>query len=157
MKKLVKFFAVAALLGTLMTTQSCTKTCDAGYEGSDCKTLMTAKFINSNWSVTESKNGGTPYTYSSSISQSSTDISKVLISKVANQFFNSNVVGTVSNSTTITITNQNPDGDNYYITTTGTNAVANNVMTLNYSITGPNGATPPVTVTDNYTSTWTHQ
>jgi hypothetical protein len=38
MKKLVSFFAATALVAAMMTTSSCTKTCDAGYEGSDCKT-----------------------------------------------------------------------------------------------------------------------
>ncbi len=49
MKKIVSFFAAAALVATMMTTSSCTKTCDAGYEGSDCKTVSAAKYYGTTW------------------------------------------------------------------------------------------------------------
>lgn len=48
MKKIVSFFAAAALVATMMTTSSCSKTCEAGYEGSDCKTEVRAKYLG-NW------------------------------------------------------------------------------------------------------------
>ncbi|MCW3127127.1 MAG: hypothetical protein JWO03_2785 [Bacteroidetes bacterium] len=160
MKKLVSFLTATALVVTLMTTSSCTKTCDAGYEGSDCKTQVRTKFVNT-YTASETKNAGTPYTYPTSITAgtSATDITQVIITKITGQnlgtggFFTNYVTGTVSGST-LTIANQSPDGDGYYITGSGT--ITGTTVALTYSISGPNNATPPVTVTDNYITTLTH-
>jgi hypothetical protein len=45
MKKIFSTLLIAtALVGTL-SISSCTKTCDAGYEGSDCKTEVRTKYV----------------------------------------------------------------------------------------------------------------
>ncbi|MBL7800270.1 MAG: hypothetical protein JNL95_06045 [Chitinophagales bacterium] len=44
MKKLLNFLMIGAVSAMLVTTSSCTKTCDAGYEGSDCKTEVRTKY-----------------------------------------------------------------------------------------------------------------
>ena len=38
MKKIFNSFVIVAMMAAVATTSSCTKTCDPGYEGSDCKT-----------------------------------------------------------------------------------------------------------------------
>ena len=45
MKRLFKFFMIGAVSAALLSTTSCSKTCDPGYEGNDCKTLANAKFL----------------------------------------------------------------------------------------------------------------
>jgi len=96
MKKITKIFAIAAILfsgltmfnacnddpckdvncGTNGTCDNGTCLCNTGYEGSACETLATAKFIgNHNVSDTCSNT----ITYTSSISQNSTDITKINI------------------------------------------------------------------------------
>jgi hypothetical protein len=62
MKKIVSFMAAAILVATMMTTSSCTKTCDAGYEGSDCKTQVRAKYYG-NWSISGTDNAVPQGTY----------------------------------------------------------------------------------------------
>ena len=62
MKKLVSFFAATALVAAMMTTSSCTKTCDAGYEGSDCKTLVRAKYLGT-WTINGHDNATPQGTY----------------------------------------------------------------------------------------------
>ena len=45
MKNLFKPFLMAATVASIFFVSSCTKTCDEGYEGDDCKTEIRAKFI----------------------------------------------------------------------------------------------------------------
>ena len=157
MKKIVTLFAAAALVATLMTTSSCTKTCDAGYEGSDCKTQVRTKFVNT-YTATESKNAGTTYTYPTTITAgTSTDITEVIITRITGQSlgaggFFTNYVKATTAGTALTIARQNPDGDSYYIT--GTGALTGTSLTLTYTISGPN--TSGTTVTDNYSATFAH-
>ena len=44
MKKILSVFTVVCAIAAITTISSCTKTCDPGYEGSDCKTAMNTKF-----------------------------------------------------------------------------------------------------------------
>ena len=62
MKKIASFFSALAIIAALMTMQSCAKTCDSGYEGSDCKTEVRAKYFG-NWTVNGTDNGTPPGTY----------------------------------------------------------------------------------------------
>ncbi|HWB62183.1 MAG TPA: hypothetical protein VG603_01645 [Chitinophagales bacterium] len=154
MKKSIKSLLAFGAISAILVVSSCTKTCDTGYEGSDCKTEVRAKFLSNNISASETKNGGTAYSYSTSIISSSSDLLTVYLTKVANGFFNSNVKATV-NGTALTIESQEPDADGYTIQ--GNGSITDKTITLTYTITGLNAAVPPVTVTDTYQATWTIQ
>lgn len=45
MKKIFNSLFIMAAITAMFSTTSCTKVCDAGYEGSDCKTEVRAKYI----------------------------------------------------------------------------------------------------------------
>ncbi len=150
MSKLFRPFLMVATAATLLLTNSCTKTCDPGYEGTDCKTEVRAKFLSNNVSVSEKKNNGTAYSYSTTIISVSSDVQQVAITKIANGFYNSNIVATVDGST-FTIAKQDPDYDGYNIEGSGT--VSGTSVTVTFTITGKDGSGN--TVTDNYSGTWT--
>lgn len=150
MKKLVSFIAATALVVALMTTSSCTKTCDAGYEGSDCKTELRTKFINepNGWEANEigSRSGQSPL-YTVHVQTSSTGVSKVRITNFWNSFVG-DVVADVTTSNTFTIPNQTPDNDQYTVVS-GTGTISNNTITIAYSVTDSAGRT------DAVAGTWT--
>lgn len=109
MKKLFNFFAAAALVGGLMMTQSCSKTCDPGYEGSDCKTLSRDKVVTSTGTSTfvvtnNSCAASLSSTWNLTITPSSTDKTKFSISNFSHLNCSSNIVvdGTI-NGNTITL------------------------------------------------------
>lgn len=153
MKKIVSIFAATALVATMMTTSSCSKTCDAGYEGSDCKTQVRTKFIGS-YTASDSKNGGSSQNYPTTITAGTgTDVTEVLITRVTPSqggFFTNYVKGKVS-GTTLTIANQNPDADAYTID--GSATISGSTLNITYKISGPDSS--GTTVTDNYAGTWT--
>ena len=155
MKNSFKLFIAVAVFAAIASITSCTKTCDAGFEGSNCKTEVRTKYIG-NYTASETKNGGAPYSYSGTIDTVSGSISDISINRIPNGtgFFNTNVRATVDGNA-VNIPNQNPDGDAYYIT--GTGALSGTTLTFTYTVSGPDNSTPPVTVTDSYTSTWTRQ
>jgi ferritin-like protein len=45
MKKIFKSFLIVAVMASVASISSCTKTCDPGYEGTDCKTETRAKVL----------------------------------------------------------------------------------------------------------------
>ncbi len=59
MKNIFKGFLAATTLGVVLTIASCTKTCDTGFEGSDCKTEMRTKLLKTGAAVTETLTGDT--------------------------------------------------------------------------------------------------
>ncbi len=144
MKKIVSFFAAAALVATMMTTSSCTKTCDAGYEGSDCKTETRAKFLGSYTGAEQCTVGTDNYTVT--ITSSSTDVVKVVYSNLYNQNFT--VTGTVS-GTTLTIASQTVGAAGTTVSGTGTLTTSGNTTTLalTYTLTPTTGAANTCTYT----------
>lgn len=52
MNKIFKGILGVVVLATMVSVSSCTKTCDAGYEGSDCKTQVRAKILTNNGTAT---------------------------------------------------------------------------------------------------------
>lgn len=138
-------------LGTITMT-SCKKddvACDAGYEGTDCKTEVRTKFINaSGWSASETGSLSGASTYSINILSSSTAVDKILISNMYGVYKN-DVVATVSGST-LTIVRQDPDGDKFYVQGSGTLSGSN--INITYTVSDESGTT---TLTDNVTGTWT--
>ena len=53
MKKIFNSFLIVAVMASVASISSCTKTCDAGYEGSDCKTQILTKFLKTGATVSE--------------------------------------------------------------------------------------------------------
>ena len=148
MKKLVSFLSAAALVAALMTAQSCAKTCDAGYEGSDCKTEMRAKFLNANgWSADEtgSRSGHTVPPFTVNINTTADGVAKVHITNMWNSFAH-DVVATV-NGSTFSIANQSPDADQFSISGSGT--LTGSTIAVTYSVSDTSGHT------DAVTGTWT--
>ena len=140
------FLTVSALATVTMT--SCKKDdegCATGYEGSDCKTLVSQKFIGA-WTASdkETASGTAIATYVAPISPNS-DLIKVSIGNFSN-FFDNNVIATMS-GTTLSIAEQDPDGDGY--TVSGTATLASGRLSWNYTLKSPLGGTK------TYDGTWT--
>lgn len=103
--------------------------CATGYEGDNCADEMRAKFVGS-YSVADNCSATGTASYTVNVSNSSTDVSTVLISNFWGLFTN-NVTATVD-GTNITIANQEPDGDGFTVSGTGTYAAG--VMNLSYTV-----------------------
>lgn len=127
--------------------------CDSGYEGTDCATLSKDKFLGTSgaaasYSVVDACSASGAASYTTGISASSADDTKVLISNFWDAFVN-NVEATVDGED-ITIANQEPDADGFTVAGSGT--IASGVITMNYTITNTGNGD-----TDVCQSTWTKQ
>jgi len=131
--------------------------CTSGYEGTNCETLSRTKFIKS-WSASDLITGGTaPLSYTANIAAGVTsDITQVIIgNSFSDNFFTigpitATISGITTNgatATTITIPNQNPDGNKYSVSGTGT--LANGKITWSYTIKNDN-----TSATQVYAGTW---
>lgn len=143
MKKIVSFFAAAALVATMMTTSSCSKTCEAGYEGSDCKTQVRAKYYG-NWNVNGTDNSTPPGTYTNKdltiAAGSSSSIFTLRFSSIGLDLVLTGTLG--GDGKTFTI-DQSTTGS-YTYTGTGT-FTSSSAMTLN--LTEVDASTTPATTT----------
>lgn len=122
--------------------------CNAGYEGDRCETVSRDKFIKT-WNAADDLTGGSTHlVYTVSINVGSgTAVTNASISKAfSDDFFNNPISATVSGNT-ITIPSQNPDGNNYSLTGTGT--ISGGKITWSYTI--KNDLT---SVSQVYTGTW---
>lgn len=133
-----------------------TCSCATGYEGSDCSVESRTKFLNANnadasYRATEngSVSGGSAYDLT--IKQSSSDITKVLIHNLWDNFTN-NVIATVSGDK-ITFSRQEPDSDGYFVVGSGT--ISGTTVSVDYTVTKEAGGT--VISTDHVTGTWVKQ
>ena len=109
--------------------ENCSCVCAAGYEGTSCETLSRVKFLSS-YSVSDACSASGAVTYSVTISASSTEETKVLISNFWDNFTNPVVASVDGNA--ITIASQTPDNDGFAVSGNGT--INGNVITLNYSV-----------------------
>lgn len=155
MKALKKIALISMLaIGGLssMTMMSCGKedeACAVGLEGSDCKTEMRTKFINaSGWTATETGSASGASTYTAQILTSNAGTDKVLVRNLYGLFTN-DVTATV-NGSTFTIARQEPDGDKFFVTGSGTISSAG-AITVQYTVTDETST--PV-VTDAVSGTW---
>ncbi len=126
-----------------------TCTCTTGYEGSDCSTLSRAKFVKS-WSASDLITGGsTPLSYTANIAAGTgSDVTQVIIgNSFSDNFFTVGPITATVTGSTITIPSQNPDGNKYAVSGTGT--LANNIITWSYTI--KNDST---SATQVYSGTW---
>ncbi len=146
MKKVFKPFMVATTFVGLMLVNSCAKTCDPGYEGSDCKTEVRTKILG-NYQVNETCSTTGAASYSVTISASGTDVTKVLVSPFGGY---SGLTGTISvDGTSLTIAQQTSAG--YSVVGTGTINNDGASLTVNYTITDSQQAS------ESCPGTWTKQ
>lgn len=129
MKK-IRIIASAALLTITafgaVTLTSCTKDCEIGYEGTNCKTLSREKFV-ATWNGTESCTIGTD-NYQLTITAAGDDI-KLNYSNLYNQGFSGQ--GTMTGTNTFSFT-----GSGSGATWNGTGTLADNgTLTVVYTIT----------------------
>lgn len=104
--------------------------CDAGYEGDACTVESRVKFQGT-YTVTEVCGSGS-YTYTSTISNSSAAVTKMLISNFYDSFTNS-VIAEVSGED-FTIPSQDPDNDGYNVSGSGSINTAGTIVTMSYTI-----------------------
>lgn len=102
MKKVFSTFVAIALMGAVASINSCTKTCDLGYEGSDCKTEVRAKYLGA-FNGTEACTSGNS-TIAVNITTVSGDVTKVNFNNLYGASFNN--TGTVQADGSITLANQ---------------------------------------------------
>lgn len=121
-------------------------TCDAGYEGDACDTESRDKMTGS-YAVDDACSASGAASYTCEISEASTAADAILISNFW-AVFAANVTATVDGDQ-ITIANQEPDGDGYTVSGSGT--YSDGAIDFEYSITAPDGAV------DNCDATWTKQ
>jgi hypothetical protein len=130
MKKLLYSTMMVGALAFGVT--SCTKTCDPGYEGSDCKTEIRAKYV-ADYLVSGTDTDGDTYTnIPVQITASSTDVQKVLI-KWDNVLTFSGEVG----DTKITIPSQTVSGATF----SGQATLNGSTLTLQIVVAGTGGYT----------------
>lgn len=153
MKNLVIKLALVAATATAMVFTSCGDpckdvtcansgtcndgdcSCTVGYEGKLCDTLSNAKFVGT-YSVVESCTASGAGTYASDVKAGAT-AGQIKISNFWGGF-KADVVATVSKNT-VTIARQEPDGDKFFVTGSGT--IAGKVMTLKYVVSDETTAT----------------
>ena len=145
---------VAPLAAALLLLGSCNKACQTGYENPNCSIEIRNQFENVNYTVTESKNGDSAYTYAATIVSSPAGILKVQLTNMANNFFVNNVTASVNSGDTLTIPSQAPDSNGRYIL--GLGILSANTLYISYAITYPDSLPVLHTQTDYYQSTWVH-
>ncbi len=137
MKGIFKPFLMAATVAGLFFVSSCTKTCDEGYEGTDCKTLIREKFIGQ-FKGDETCTVGTD-NYTVTATAGSADLLTIVIGNAYNQGFT--VTATVSGSSfTVASQSVGSAGSNL----AGTGSISGDGKTLSFSYT-----VTPVTGTAN--------
>ena len=141
MNKNFKGFLALSTLAVVMTIASCTKTCDTGVEGSDCKTEMRTKFLGS-WTASDScvvsatTGAPVPYIIINNSTGLSSDLPSFNITNVANAGVT--VRAKISNSTSFTIPSQTVAYGASTVNVSGDGSISNNNMTVNvtYAIAG---------------------
>lgn len=137
MKRIFNLLVAGVVATSLMMTQSCTdKVCDAGYEGSDCKTEVRTKFIGS-WRGNETCTTGTDL-YTITVTGSSSDVVKINISNIYNQ----NLTGYATvDGTSFDIPSQTVGtGASGNITASGTGSLTGDSLTVAYTVSSSVGS-----------------
>jgi hypothetical protein len=102
MKKIFNSLFIAAAITGIFSVSSCTKTCDVGYEGDNCKTEVRTKYLG-NFNGTEVCNQ-TNVTIAVNALTVSSDVVKVTFFNLYGAGYNT--TGTVQSDGTITIATQ---------------------------------------------------
>ena len=138
MKKIFNSFLIVAVIASVASISSCTKTCDAGYEGSDCKTEVRAKFVGTYKVSGTIVTGGVSTAFADqtlTIATSSANLQNILLT------FGGATVTASTTGTTMTIASQ---VINVNYTYTGTGSIANNVISFTITETDNTGGVPTV-------------
>lgn len=144
MKKMFRPFLMVATVAALFTVNSCTKTCDEGYEGDDCKTEVREKFVGQ-FKGDETCTVGTD-NYTITVAKGSTDVLTLVINNAYNQGFT--VSGKVSGST-LTIEEQTVGSAGSKLKGTGTLSGDGKTFTFAYTVTPTVGAANSCTFVGN--------
>lgn len=145
MKKIFNSFLIVAVMASVASISSCTKTCDAGYEGSDCKTEMRAKVLTNGgtatYNVTNNSCATSGATWQSTITPAS-NVINLLLSNFGHLVCGSgsiNVNATID-GTTITIPSQTVCTATISGTGIVTTSSTGTVISITYTYTVPGGA-----------------
>lgn len=145
MSKLFKSFMAVAAFAAITFVSSCTKTCDEGFEGDKCDTEIRAKVIGT-YNVDENCTSTGDADYSVTITNSGTDVTKVLINPFGGYPAST---GTVSvDGTSLTIASQTTGG----YTFSGSGTINNGGASISVTYTVSDG-----TDSETCTGTWTKQ
>lgn len=126
MRNFFKPFVMASTVAALFFVSSCTKTCDPGYEGSDCKTEVRAKFLANNKVTTDNCAGSG---YNMSITADS-DVEFIVFSNLGN-FTTPAVVKAKVSESSFSFTNFiDATGRKF----TGSGTLAGNTINLTYTV-----------------------
>lgn len=153
LKKILLISSYLAFACLMVSIYACKKTCQTGYENPNCSIEVRAEFENVAYTVTESRNQDSAYSYSASILAAPNDIRKILLTNVANGFF-INSVSALTTSDTMTIAYQSPDTNGRYIQ--GAGILSGNAITIYYTVTYPDSNPVLHTQADYYQSIWVH-
>jgi hypothetical protein len=138
MRKLFMSLLAVAAMGAAVTISSCTKTCDAGYEGSKCDTKMNAKFVGTYTVVdTATFTSGSPavFTYTMGITANSSNPQGVNITNFGGFNAGSTISGTV-NGTNLTVANTTIGGIQI---SNASGSINNNTLSFTYTATDTTG------------------
>lgn len=140
MKKIFNSFVIVAMMAAVGTTSSCTKTCDAGYEGDNCKTEVRTKYLG-NFNGTEVSTLAGTSQVAVNILTVPSDVNKVTFNNLYDAGFNTS--GTVQSDGTINIPSQTFGTGQI----SGNAVIASGKVKVTYTVT--NGAADAVTWTQN--------
>jgi hypothetical protein len=84
MKKILNTFVVFAAMTAMVSVSSCTKTCDAGYEGSDCKTEIRSNYYGIYTLSGTDTDGDTYSNLQTTVASGGTDVFQMNITMVGN-------------------------------------------------------------------------
>jgi hypothetical protein len=146
MKKIFNLFLAVTTMAAVTSISSCTKTCDAGYEGTKCDTKITAKFLG-NWKGQDICTTNT-YTNITITNEAQSDILKITIKNLGGLGSTEVVTGTLvsGSSNQISFTDAALSGNR---TVTGTMTVSGTTLTDSYVV------HPAVGADDNCAGTYT--
>jgi hypothetical protein len=126
MKKLFRTFIAVAVIGSIATLASCTKTCDEGFEGDKCDVEIRAKFLGA-YAGNEICTAGSD-NYTLTVANSGTDILKITLSNVYGSAFTASA--SVDGSS-FTVPSQTVAVG---VTVSGSGTVTGNNLTFTYNI-----------------------
>jgi hypothetical protein len=129
MKKLFRTFIAVAVIGSIATLASCTKTCDEGYEGDDCKTEIRAKFLGS-WKGNDLCTTGTYSDITVVLTGGSSSVTNVVLSNLGGFGATETVVATLNSAGALEISNASISGGR-----TITGLITSSGSALNFSYT----------------------
>lgn len=137
---------MVATVATLFVVSSCTKTCDEGYEGTDCKTEIRAKYIGQ-WKGNDVCTTGPYNNITITLSNSTASVLNVTLTNLGGFGATETITAKVNDSGTLEFTNASISGNR---TITGTITSSGSSLSVSYTVTPATG-TPDVCSGTNYT------